>query len=156
MSACTQAVIAAEVGHLDLAYDYFAEAALMDLGDLEHNTADGIHIASVAGTWIAAVAGFGGLRDSGGDLRFAPRLPGPLTRLRFRIMIRDSSLEVDVTHEQVTYALLDGPPVKLRHHGNELEVTAAKPVSRAIPKLAARPAPRQPPGREPVRRHHHR
>src|SRR5665811_1235471 len=60
LSACTQAVIAAEVGHLDLAYDYFAEAALMDLGDLEHNTADGIHIASVAGTWIAAVAGFGG------------------------------------------------------------------------------------------------
>ena len=41
LSACTQAVIAAEVGHLDLAYDYFAEAALMDLGDLEHNTATG-------------------------------------------------------------------------------------------------------------------
>ena len=75
LSACTQAVIAAEVGHLDLAYDYFAEAALMDLDDLEHNTADGIHIASVAGTWIAAVAGFGGLRDHGGEPHFAPRLP---------------------------------------------------------------------------------
>ena len=55
LSACCQAVMAAEVGHLDLAYDYFAEAALMDLDDLEHNTRDGIHIASVAGTWIAAV-----------------------------------------------------------------------------------------------------
>ena len=60
--------MAAEVGHLDLAYDYFAEAALMDLDDLEHNTRDGIHIASVAGTWIAAVAGFGGMRDHGGEL----------------------------------------------------------------------------------------
>ena len=76
LSACIQSVVAAEVGHLDLAYDYFAEAALMDLGDLEHNTADGIHIASVAGTWIAAVAGFGGFRDHGGVLSFAPRLPG--------------------------------------------------------------------------------
>ena len=45
LSACTQAVIAAEVGHLDLAFDYLAEAALMDLDDLEHNTRDGLHIA---------------------------------------------------------------------------------------------------------------
>ena len=57
LSACTQAVIAAEVGHLDLAYDYLGEAALMDLDDLEHNTRDGLHIASLAGAWIALVAG---------------------------------------------------------------------------------------------------
>ena len=76
LSASIQSVMAAEVGHLDLAYDYFAEAALMDLDDLEHNTRDGIHIASVAGTWIAAVAGFGGMRDHGGQLSFKPRLPG--------------------------------------------------------------------------------
>ena len=75
LSACTQAVIAAEVGHLELAYDYFGEAALMDLHDLEHNTLDGVHIASLAGAWIAAVAGFGGMRDHDGKLTFAPRLP---------------------------------------------------------------------------------
>ena len=75
LSACTQAVVAAEVGHLELAYDYFGEAALMDLHDLEHNTRDGLHIASLAGAWIAAVAGFGGMRDHGGKLTFAPRLP---------------------------------------------------------------------------------
>src|SRR5262249_45749002 len=51
LSASTQAVIAAEVGHLDLAYDYFGEAALMDLHDLEHNPRDGVHIASLAGPW---------------------------------------------------------------------------------------------------------
>ena len=49
LSACVQAVVAAEVGHLELAYDYFGEAALMDLGDLEHNTRDGLHMASLAG-----------------------------------------------------------------------------------------------------------
>ena len=103
LSASSQAIIAAEVGQLDLAYDYFAEAALMDLDDLEHNTRDGIHIASVAGTWIAAVAGFGGLRDHGGRLTFAPRLPAALTRLRFRIMFRERSLLVDVNHEHARY-----------------------------------------------------
>jgi alpha,alpha-trehalose phosphorylase len=45
LSACTQAVMAAELGHLQLAHDYFAEAALMDLHDLQHNTRDGLHIA---------------------------------------------------------------------------------------------------------------
>src|SRR5881398_1684028 len=84
LSACTQAVVAAEVGHLELAFDYFGEAALIDLDDLEHNTRDGLHIASLAGSWVAAVAGFGGMRDHGGELAFAPRLPEALTRLTFR------------------------------------------------------------------------
>src|SRR6185312_14196695 len=75
LSACVQAVVAAEVGHLDLAYDYFGEAALMDLADLEHNTRDGLHMASLAGSWVAAVAGFGGMRDSRRGLTFRPRLP---------------------------------------------------------------------------------
>src|SRR5256885_14179394 len=38
LSASTQAVMAAEVGQLDLAYDYFGEAALIDFHDLEHHT----------------------------------------------------------------------------------------------------------------------
>ena len=66
LSACTQAVMAAEVGHLDLAFDYLGEAALMDLRDLENNTRDGVHIASLAGAWVALVSGFGGLRHQGG------------------------------------------------------------------------------------------
>ena len=63
------------------------EAALIDLDDLEHNTRDGLHIASLAGTWIAAVAGFGGMRDHDGALSFAPRLPQALTRLAFRLVL---------------------------------------------------------------------
>ena len=72
LSACTQAVMAAEVGHLDLAHDYLVEAALMDLGDLDHNTRDGLHIASLAGIWIALVAGLAGMRERHGTLSFAP------------------------------------------------------------------------------------
>ena len=99
LSACTQAVIAAEVGHLDLAFDYMTEAALMDLDDLEHNARDGIHMASLAGAWIAAVAGFGGMRDHWGQLSFKPRLPDQVTRLRFRLMFRHRVIEVVVTHD---------------------------------------------------------
>jgi alpha,alpha-trehalose phosphorylase len=88
LSAFVQAVVAAEVGHLDLAYDYFGEAALLDPGNLHHNTRDGVHLASLAGAWIAAVAGFGGMRDHGGSLSSAPQLPQQLSRLAFRLCFR--------------------------------------------------------------------
>ena len=94
LSACTQAVVAAEVGHLELAYDYFGEAALMDLDDLEHNTRDGLHIASLAGAWIALVPGLGGLREHDGSLTFAPRLPARITRLSFTIRVQGRRLHV--------------------------------------------------------------
>ena len=93
LSACTQAVIAAEVGHLELAYDYFGEAALIDLDDLEQNASDGLHIASLAGAWIAAVAGFGGMREFDGELKFMPRLPPELTRLAFGLSFRGRQLQ---------------------------------------------------------------
>ena len=142
LSACTQAVVAAEVGHLDLAYDYFAEAALMDLDDLEHNTRDGIHIASLAGTWIAAVAGFGGMRDHGGQLRFAPRLPAALTRLRFRIMFRERSLLVDVNREHARYTLRAGEPLEIEHHGEPVTLSDREGALKlAIPRLARQPPP---------------
>src|SRR6185369_8076710 len=57
LSACTEAVAAADAGYVRLAFDYAAEAALMDLEDVEHNARDGLHIASLGGTWIAFVVG---------------------------------------------------------------------------------------------------
>ncbi len=122
LSACTQAVIAAEVGHLELAYDYFGEAALIDLDDLEQNTSDGLHIASLAGAWIAAVAGFGGMREFDGELKFMPRLPPELTRLAFGISFRGRRLRVEVERSHATYSLREGPPLDLIHHGEAITV----------------------------------
>jgi alpha,alpha-trehalose phosphorylase len=152
LSACTQAVIAAEVGHLELAYDYFGEAALIDLDDLEHNTRDGLHIASLAGAWIVAVAGFGGMRDHDGALTFAPRLPERLSRLTFRLCFRARRLTVEVDQQQARYSLRQGESLELAHYGETFDVTAAEPITRTIPPAPARDLPRQPPSRAPARR----
>jgi alpha,alpha-trehalose phosphorylase len=152
LSACTQAVVAAEVGHLELAYDYLAETALIDLDDLQHNTRDGLHIASLAGTWIGAVAGFGGMRDHGGILSFTPHLPQALSRLSFRVCFRGRRLLVEVGHRQATYSLLEGSSLEIVHHGKKATVEAQRPLKRSIPKPPARDAPSQPPGRSPLRR----
>ncbi|MFF4037870.1 glycoside hydrolase family 65 protein [Streptomyces sp. NPDC001816] len=149
LSACCQAVIAAQAGHLRLAYDYTAEAALMDLEDLEHNTRDGLHIASLAGTWMALVAGFGGLRRDGGGLRFAPRLPERLSRLAFSLQFRGRRLRVEIGADKAAYTLLDGEPLTLHHHGEALRVSADEPAVRSVPPVSPRPAPEQPLHRAP-------
>jgi alpha,alpha-trehalose phosphorylase len=152
LSACTQAAIAAEVGHLDLAFDYLGEAALMDLHDLEHNTRDGVHIAALAGTWVALISGFGGLRDADGTFSFAPRLPAGLARLAFTLFIRGRRLRVEITHAETRYALADGDPLEIVHHGQTVSLSAGKPQARPIPAAPSRTRPSQPPGREPVHR----
>ena len=78
LSACTQAVMCAAVGHMELAHDYAYEAALIDLRDLHSNTRDGLHMASLAGAWTALVGGFGGLRDDEGILSWIPSCPTAL------------------------------------------------------------------------------
>jgi alpha,alpha-trehalose phosphorylase len=152
LSACTQAIVAAEVGQLELAYDYFAEAALMDLDDLEHNTRDGVHIASLAGACSAAVAGFGGMRDHDGELSFTPRLPEALMRLAFKLQFRGRRLKVEVAHGHATYTLLSGSPLELTHHGDRATVSTDEPLVRDIPPPPTLDPPRQPHGREPARR----
>jgi alpha,alpha-trehalose phosphorylase len=153
LSACTQAVIAAEVGHLGLAYDYLAEGALLDLDDLAHNTRDGLHLAALAGTWIALVAGLAGMRGHDGLLRFAPRLPEGLTRLAFGLLIRGRCLRVEVTPTTTSYRLAEGDALEIFHFGQAVVVSGRAPV--VCPTPPGRewgPAPVQPVGREPNRR----
>ncbi|GAB3687612.1 glycoside hydrolase family 65 protein [Angustibacter aerolatus] len=155
LSAATQAVMCAEVGHLELAHDYAFEAAFVDLHDLHHNTADGLHMASLAGAWTALVAGFGGLRDDEGVLAFDPHLPQGISRLRFRLMWHGLRVVVDVDHDRVRYELHDGPDARLtvRHAGTDVEVTTATPLELAVePREPLLPRPEQPVGREPLPR----
>ena len=152
LSSCTQAVIAAEVGHLQLAHDYLAEAALIDLEDLEHNVRDGVHMGSLAGAWLAAVHGLGGMRHHAELLAFNPRLPAHIEKLTFRVNFLDRLVRVEVGRQRVTYTLLRGAQLPFDHHGERLLLKPRVPAIRAIPEIEEGPEPRQPAGREPARR----
>ena len=151
LSACTQAVMAAETGSVDLAYDYLTEAALMDLDDLEHNTRDGLHVASLAGTWIALVPGLAGLRERDGSVAFSPRLPSGITRLAVTLCIQNSWLKVEITTTTTTYRVLDGERLSLLHDGQRLTVSTTSPISVPNQKPPNNPAPTQPRNRAPQR-----
>jgi alpha,alpha-trehalose phosphorylase len=130
LSACIQSVIASEVGYPEAALEYFHHACSVDLVDSHGNTADGIHIASCGGTWLALVAGFGGLRDYDGDVRFAPRLPAEWDRLRFRVAVRGHRIEVDLTPAMTTYRLLTGTGIPIKHFDETLRLRPGEPISR--------------------------
>jgi len=139
LSPSIQAVAAAELGYHDLAYRYFMQTARMDLDDVNGNVSSGVHIAAMAGSWIAVVFGFAGLRDDGPVPSLAPVLPTAWTRLRFRLLVRGSRVEVDLRRDAVTYRLVDGPSAELRHHGRTVHL--ARPGDAVEidlrPKLAA-------------------
>ena len=139
-------------GHLDLAYDYLAEAALVDLHNLADNTDDGVHIASLAGTWIAVVAGFGGIEFDSTGLAFAPQLPAALSKISFGLGWQGRQLRVSITADEAEYRLVSGPPMRLRHHGEPLALADA-PVVRPLPEPPLVDPVEQPYGRAPQARH---
>ena len=149
LSASTQSVIAAEVGLLDLAHTYLREASRMDLEDLEHNTRDGLHMASLAGSWNALVAGLGGLRDHDGTMSFRPALPTGITRLSFNLTVRGSLLQVSVDHQAATYLVRSGHPLEVWHDGERLSLQAGSAQTRPLLPRPAPETPHQPAGREP-------
>jgi alpha,alpha-trehalose phosphorylase len=126
LSPSIQSIIAAELGYEDKAVEYFRNAAFMDLADVAGNTADGVHVASAGGVWMAAVYGFGGLRDSDGTLAFDPRLPRTWDGLRFPLQVRGQRLTVDLTHDGVTYELADGKALTITHQGEPVELAAGE------------------------------
>ncbi|MDX6707508.1 MAG: alpha,alpha-trehalose phosphorylase, partial [Solirubrobacteraceae bacterium] len=138
LSASIQSVIASSVGYPEKALEYFLDACAVDLIDAHHNTADGIHIASCGGTWLALVAGFGGLRDFDGDVRFHPRLPKEWDRLRFRVQVRGQVVEVDMTPAGTTYRLIEGHGLLIHHTDELVRLVPDTPVRRSAPSEPAR------------------
>ncbi|BBH67657.1 glycosyl hydrolase [Actinoplanes sp. OR16] len=150
LSACTQAVMCAEVGHLDLAHDYAWEAAMVDLRDLHGNTRDGLHIASLAGAWSAIVEGFGGLRELPSGPSLQPRLPEGITSLKFGLRHSGERLLVEADHSSVRVSLRSGGRLTMRLYGEEIELSPGSPVERqVVPLKPLLGPPRQPPGYAP-------
>jgi alpha,alpha-trehalose phosphorylase len=114
LSACVQAIMAAEVGHLELATEYFEQSLYLDIADTHGNTVDGAHIANVGGVWAALVHGFGGVRDTGGHLRVAPRLPAGWRSMRFRLHRRGSDIAIALDADGATVTVETGDAVAVK------------------------------------------
>jgi alpha,alpha-trehalose phosphorylase len=139
LSASTFGIVAAEVGHADKAWRYFQDALRVDLDDLHGNTAHGVHLAAMGGSWLGLAWGFGGLRCGDGTPSFAPSLPAAWRGYRFGLRWRGRQLRVHVDARRVEYTLLEGEPLEIRHHGRPFTLRADRPVARPLSGKAAFP-----------------
>jgi alpha,alpha-trehalose phosphorylase len=141
LSAVVQSIIASEVGYHELALRYFRSALFVDLADLHHNAADGVHVASTGGVWAGLVSGFGGFRDHNGRFSFDPRLPDGWDRLTFRLTLRGTRIRVDLTAEAIRFAVEVGEAdaaVPLEVRGERVVVTPGAPLVVALDGHGAR------------------
>lgn len=125
LSPCIHSILACDVERYEQAYDYYQWAARLDLDDRNNNTHEGLHISSMAGSWLNIICGFGGMKYSGSCLEFAPVLPGAWESYSFRFVYRQSILEVAVDQKQVKCKTVSGPAVKIKIYGNDIEVDNA-------------------------------
>ena len=115
LSACSFSVLASDVGRDDEAWRHFRATTFVDVEDLHHNTDHGVHMAAMAGSWLAFAWGFGGFRLHGDVPDFAPKLPAAWRGYSFGLLWRGARLRVDVAADGVTYRNLAGPAVTFTH-----------------------------------------
>lgn len=127
LSAAVQSIIAAEVGHMELADQYFRHTAFVDLADLHGNTDVGIHVASSGGLWMGAVFGFAGMRDHNGEVTFDPRLPDEWEGIDFCLRLRDSRIRVELRPKTISFILESGQPTSVRVRGQAVTIGKGSP-----------------------------
>nr|MBC7612714.1 glycoside hydrolase family 65 protein [Pseudopedobacter sp.] len=96
LSPCVHAIIAAKLGDEKRAYEFYLRTSRLDLDDYNNDTEDGCHTTSMAGTWMAVVEGFGGMRVKNGMLSFNPFIPANWKAFSFKIRFRGSVLDIKV------------------------------------------------------------
>jgi len=131
LSSCIFSIIASEIGYHDTAYDYFMHTARMDLDNVQGNTEYGVHTAAMAGTWLAVVYGFAGMRVFDGSLGFAPHLPKHWSGYQFKIRFKRRLLRVRVSDTAAEYSLLEGDAIALQHETQVVTLTPDAPVQAA-------------------------
>ena len=128
LSTCIFGILACQIGCYDEAYEYFSRSARMDLDDHHNNFYAGIHAANMAGTWLAIVYGFAGLRTNGGKLEFHPYVPESWEGYSFTIRYRGKTLSAELSHGERTFTLTEGEEICFWLEGREIILSEKEKV----------------------------
>jgi len=113
LSACIHSVLASKTGDIEKAYDLYLRTARLDLDDYNHEVSEGLHITSMAGTWLSIVEGFGGMKIQNNTLTFKPLIPGQWKSYSFYTRFRENLLNVRVDKKTIKVFNLTGPELKI-------------------------------------------
>lgn len=114
LSPCVHVILAAKLGMEDKAYEMYLRTSRLDLDDYNNDTEDGCHITSMAGTWMAVIKGFGGMRVYDDTLQFSPFIPKKWQSYAFKIRFRNSILQVQVAQHKTQILNLSEKPMSIK------------------------------------------
>ena len=123
LSPCVHSVQASKLGRMDQAYTFYLRTSRLDLDDYNHEVHEGLHITSMAGTWMSIVEGFGGMRVKEGKLSFEPRIPKQWKGYSFKINFRNQILKVNVNQDETNLELDNGDELTIFVNGKIVKVT---------------------------------
>lgn len=101
LSPCVHSILAAKLDRMEQAYTFYLRTSRLDLDDYNKEVHEGLHITSMAGTWMSIVEGFGGLRIKNGGLHFEPKIPKQWKGYSFKINFRNHIVTLKVTANEV-------------------------------------------------------
>ena len=113
LSPCVHCIQAAKLGRMEQAYDFYLRTSRLDLDDYNHEVEEGLHITSMAGTWMSIVEGFGGMRVLNEKLSFTPRIPERWQSYSFKVNFRRQIIEVNVAKDVTTFKIDGNTPLQI-------------------------------------------
>ncbi len=123
LSPAIHSILAAELGNMEDAMDFFGFATRLDLDDYNRNTREGLHITSIAMAWANIVYGFAGLRSDGDMLKFSPRLPDRWKELKFSILYKGRVINIRMERDITFFSVISGEALKIRVYDSEYTVS---------------------------------
>jgi len=129
LSPCVHSILAAKIHKMDKAYEMYLRTSRLDLDDYNHEVHEGLHITSMAGTWLSIVQGFGGMRNYDGKLSFAPQIPKQWKSYSFKINFRGATLKVYKDQLECKFTNESSTPVEILVHGKKITITSNELVT---------------------------
>lgn len=129
MSPCIHCIQSLKLDYIEKAYDYFLRTARLDLNDYNKEVQEGLHITSMAGTWMSMVYGFAGLKISENRLSFTPRISNNWEEYSFRINFRNRVILISVSNKSTTIDLLEGEEIEIILNNEHLLIPSNKTLN---------------------------
>lgn len=123
LSPCVHSIIASEIGYYDKAYELYLRTARLDLDNYNNDTEDGLHITSMAGTWMSIIYGFGGFRLLHGKVSLKPFIPNSWKSYNFKLNFRDHIISVSVSNNEIKMFLLKGTSLEILYFDKAIILT---------------------------------
>ncbi|MDN3678103.1 glycoside hydrolase family 65 protein [Flavobacterium paronense] len=122
LSPCVHSIQASTLGRMEQAYTFYLRTSRLDLDDYNKEVEEGLHITSMAGTWMSIVEGFGGMRVKNDTLHFEPRIPKDWNDYSFKINFRNQILKVSVHQKETKFSLEGEKAISVFVNGKEILV----------------------------------